>query len=108
MENGKINSEEFKKLKVLIDSTQEFSSKPKFNLNEKLPQLEKYVSENNFETFDIDVKTEKDAVKKKGLFGRLGDAISGNENIRKERTVITLKMAKLQLLTELRSRLIVS
>ena len=82
---------EFKKLKLLADSTYQFSTKSNFKIREDLPQLKKADFDYNFDKFDIQTQTYSDTVKKKGLFGRLGDAIAGKENVRKESTVITMK-----------------
>ena len=88
----KKDSSEFKKLKMLADSTYQFSTKSSFKIREDLPKLKKYDFNNfNFEKFDIQTKTISDTVKKKGLFGRLGDAISGKVDVQKESTVITVK-----------------
>lgn len=83
-----------KKFKSLIDSTYEYSAKADFRIKNNLPELKKYNLDYNFDKFNIETKTFSDTVKKKGLFGRLGDAISGKENVRKESTVITVKHGK--------------
>lgn len=85
---------EIKKFKSLIDSTYEYSAKADFRIKNNLPELKKYNLDYNFDKFNIETKTFSDTVKKKGLFGRLGDAISGKENVRKESTVITVKHGK--------------
>ncbi|MCS3529856.1 HAMP domain-containing sensor histidine kinase [Chryseobacterium sp. JUb7] len=92
----KKDSLEIKKLKLLIDSTYQFSTKPNFKIRNDVPKLEKYDFGNSLDkfNFNVETKTYSDTVKKKGLFGRLGDAISGKENVRKESTVITLKQGK--------------
>ncbi len=88
----KRDSSEFKKLKLLADSSYQFSTKSSFKVSENLPKLRKYDFNNyNFEKFDIQTKTVSDTVKKKGLFGRLGDAISGKVDVQKESTIITVK-----------------
>lgn len=88
----KRDSSEFKKLKLLADSSYQFSTKSSFKVSENLPKLRKYDFNNyNFEKFDIQTKTVSDSVKKKGLFGRLGDAISGKVDVQKESTIITVK-----------------
>ena len=67
---------------MLADSTYQFSTKSSFKIREDLPKLKKYDFNNfNFEKFDIQTKTISDTVKKKGLFGRLGDAISGRKKV---------------------------
>ncbi|MFL9834338.1 sensor histidine kinase [Chryseobacterium terrae] len=92
----KTDSWESSKLKLLIDSTYQFSNKSNFNEPVSFPKIKKYVSNYNLDkyNFDIEKKIITDTVKKKGLFGRLGDAISGKENIRKESTIITVKQGK--------------
>jgi hypothetical protein len=85
---------EIKKLKSLIDSTYEYSTKSNFKVENSLPKLEKYSVNYDFDKFKVETKTISDTVKKKGLFGRLGDAISGKENVRKESTIITVKQGK--------------
>ncbi|WP_374461899.1 ATP-binding protein [Chryseobacterium taeanense] len=85
---------EVKKLKSLIDSTYEYSSKTNFSTKKDFPKVTKYDPDYNFDKFNIETKTYSDTVKKKGFFGRLGDAISGKENVRKESTVITVKQGK--------------
>ena len=85
---------EIKKFKSLVDSTYEYSTRADFRIKDNLPELKKYNLDYNFDKFNIETKTFSDTVKKKGLFGRLGDAISGKENVRKESTVITVKHGK--------------
>lgn len=90
----KKDSMEIKKLRSLIDSTYEYSTKSNFKVENSLPKLEKYSVNYDFDKFKVETKTITDTVKKKGLFGRLGDAISGKENVRKESTIITVKQGK--------------
>ncbi|WPO83587.1 HAMP domain-containing sensor histidine kinase [Chryseobacterium sp. JJR-5R] len=85
---------QIKKLQSLIDSTYEYSVKSDFKAGNDLPELKKYDLDYNFDKFNIETKTYSDTIKRKGFFGRLGDAISGKENIRKESTVITVKQGK--------------
>ena len=87
----KTDSLEFKKLKLLIDSTHQFSTKSNFKMRGDLPKLKKFDTNYNFDKFDIETKVSSDTIQKKGLFGRLGDAIAGKVNVQKESTVITLK-----------------
>ena len=88
----KKDSSEFKKLKMLADSTYQFSTKSSFKIGVDAPQFKKYNFDNyNYEKFDIQTKTVSDTVKKKGLFGRLGDAIAGKVDVQKESTIITVK-----------------
>ena len=90
----KNDSLEIKKLKSLIDSTYQYSAKSNFKIDNRVPKLKKYNLDYNFDKFDVETKTYSDTLKKKGLFGRIGDAISGKENVRKENTVITIKQGK--------------
>ncbi|WP_426276508.1 sensor histidine kinase [Chryseobacterium sp. S-02] len=89
----KKDSLQIKKLKVLIDSTYNFSTKSNLKPNNSF-KIQKYTPEYRFDKFDLETKTYTDTVKKKGLFGRLGDAISGKETVRKDSTVVTLKQRK--------------
>jgi len=90
----KRDTTELKKLKLLVDSTFQFSTKSTFKMKEELPTFKKYDFNYNFDKFDIQQQTFADTVQKKGLFGRLGDAIAGKVNVQKESTVITLKNGK--------------
>jgi signal transduction histidine kinase len=91
----KKDSLEVKKLKVLIDSTYQFSMKSNFKANNsEMPKFKKYNLDYNLDKFNVESKTYSDTVKKKGLFGRLGDAISGKQNVRKDSTVITMKQGR--------------
>lgn len=83
-----------KNLKLLIDSTYEFSTVSNFNSNQEFPKLKKYNINYDFNKFNIEKQTYKDTIVKKGIFGRLKDAISGKENVRKDSTVITVKSGK--------------
>lgn len=87
----KKDSLQIKKLQSLIDSTYEYSVKSDFKVGNNMPELKKYNLDYNFDKFNVETKTYSDTLKKKGFFGRLGDAISGKENVRKESTVITVK-----------------
>lgn len=82
---------ELRKLKLLVDSSFQFSTKSNFNMQDELPKFKKMEFDYNFEKFDIQQQTYADTIQKKGLFGRLGDAIAGKVNVQKESTVITLK-----------------
>ena len=85
---------ETKNLKLLIDSTYLFSTNSNLKLPENLPKLKTYNYNYNFDKFEVQTKTYSDTVKKKGLFGRIGDAISGKENVRKDSVVVTVKGGK--------------
>lgn len=85
-----------KTLKLLIDSTYQYSTNSNFKAPAVFPQIKKLKVDYNLDKYDfnIETKTYADTIKKKGLFGRLGDAISGKETVRKESTVITVKQGK--------------
>lgn len=89
----KKDSLDIKKLKVLIDSTYNFSTQSNLKPNNSF-KIQKYTPEYHFDKYDLETKTYTDTVKKKGLFGRLGDAISGKETVRKDSTVVTMKQSK--------------
>lgn len=90
----KKDTAELKKLKLLVDSSFQFSTKSTFKMRDELPKFKKMDFDYNFEKFDIQQQTYADTIQKKGLFGRLGDAIAGKVNVQKESTVITLKNGK--------------
>lgn len=85
---------ETKDLKLLVDSTYQFSTKSNFRVRDELPKATKYNLNYDFDKFEVQTKTFSDTLKKKGLFGRLGDAISGKENVRKDSVVVTVKSGK--------------
>lgn len=91
----KKNVGETKNLKLLTDSTYQFSTNANLRIPEVLPKLKTYNYNYNFDKFEVQTKTYSDTVKKKGLFGRIGDAISGKENVRKDSVVVTVKGGKI-------------
>ncbi len=99
----KSDSLEIKKLKSLIDSTYEYSAQSNAKAQNRFPKLQKYNADYNFDRFNVETKTFSDTVKKKGLFGRLGDAISGKENVRKDSTVVTVKQGKVPVSAEIKA-----
>ena len=87
---------DLKKFKVLIDSTSQISNSANQDWTQNksksdLIKIKKYKFDYNPDNFEVHTEVFKDTIKKKGLFGRLKDAISGNENVRKDSTVITMK-----------------
>ncbi|WP_435525986.1 hypothetical protein [Chryseobacterium indoltheticum] len=56
-----------KKLKLLVDSTYQYSTKSNFREPVSVPSLKKYVSNYNLDkyNFDVETKTVTDTVKKK-------------------------------------------
>lgn len=83
-----------KNLKILIDSTYQYSVSSDFKSQKNLPKLERYDVDYDFNRLDVKTQTYSDTVKKKGLFGRVGDAILGRVNVRKDSTVVTVKNGK--------------
>ncbi|GEN76597.1 sensor histidine kinase [Chryseobacterium hagamense] len=99
----KTDSLEIKKLRSLIDSTYEYSAQSSVRAQNGFPRLQKYSADYNFDRFNIETKTFSDTVKKKGFFGRLGDAISGKENVRKDSIVVTVKQGKVPVSAEIKA-----
>lgn len=85
------NSAKVQKFKILIDSTQEYSTNSNFKVQNVFPEIRKYDLDYDFGKFNIETKTYSDTVKRKKFFGRIKDAISGKENVRKDSTVVTMK-----------------
>lgn len=90
----KKDSGETRKLKLLVDSTYQFSVKSDFGSRREVPKLKKFESQYNFDKFEVQTKTYSDTIKKKRLLGRLGDAILGKENVRRDSVVVTVKSSK--------------
>ena len=80
-----------KDLKALIDSTYQISSQVLNKGPKELPKLNKFEVKYKLEIPEIEMQTFSDTIKKKGMFGRLKDAITGKENVRKDSTVIIFK-----------------
>lgn len=99
----KSDSLEIKKLQSLIDSTYEYSAKSNVRAANDFPKLQKYHADYNFDRFNIETKTFSDTIKKKGFFGRLGDAISGKESIRKDSTVVTVRQGTVPVSAEIKA-----
>lgn len=87
------NVVEVKNLKKIIDSAYQTAE----NIKKPIPDTSFPVFTKfhkgyyDFEKFDVETKTIADTIKKKGLFGRLGDAIKGKDNVQKVTTITTLK-----------------
>lgn len=90
----KMDALNVKNLKSLIDSAYQYSAKSNYNNQLELPEIKKYKYNFNVDKYDVETKTFSDTIAKKGLFGRLGDAISGKVNVKKDSTVVTLKQGK--------------
>ncbi|KQT21422.1 histidine kinase [Chryseobacterium sp. Leaf404] len=82
-----------KDLKKMIDSTQKYTSAVARKALDELPALQKYNLNYDFDKFNVvlDTKVYRDTIKKKGLFGRLGEAISNKGQREKDSVVITVK-----------------
>ena len=101
----KKDSLKIENLKLLVDSTQEFSKNSDLKSSVALPQLKKFNTDFNFEKFDVQTKTISDSVPKKGIFGRLKDAFAGKENVRKDSTIVTIKSGKAAKSTKIKTEL---
>ena len=101
----KKDSLKIENLKLLVDSTQEFSKNSDLKTTIQLPQLKKFNTDFNFEKFDVQTKTISDSVPKKGIFGRLKDAFAGKENVRKDSTIVTIKSGKAAKSTKIKTEL---
>ena len=101
----KNDSLKIENLKLLVDSTQEFSKNSDLKTTIQLPQLKKFDTDFNFEKFDVQTKTISDSVPKKGIFGRLKDAFAGKENVRKDSTIVTIKSGKAAKSTKIKTEL---
>ncbi|MBQ0152173.1 MAG: HAMP domain-containing histidine kinase, partial [Chryseobacterium sp.] len=91
---NKIDSSVVSNLRGMIDSTQQFSTRANLVKREPIPELMKQNYDFNFNKYDVETKTYTDTIQKKGIFGRLKDAISGKVNVQKDSTVVTLKNNK--------------
>ncbi|WP_390455924.1 sensor histidine kinase [Chryseobacterium sp. Alg-005] len=89
--------------KTLIDSVYQFSMNLPAKTDDKPIELEKF--KNDFEDLNIETHTYSDTIKKKGLMGRLKDAISGKVNVQKESTVITMTNNKAADLSKIKSEM---
>lgn len=101
----KNDSLKIENLKLLVDSTQEFSKNSDLKTTVQLPQLKKFDTDFNFEKFDVQTKTISDSIPKKGIFGRLKDAFAGKENVRKDSTIVTIKSGKAAKSTKIKTEL---
>lgn len=101
----KKDSLKIENLKLLVDSTQEFSKNSDLKTTVQLPQLKKFDTDFNFEKFDVQTKTISHSIPKKGIFGRLKDAFAGKENVRKDSTIVTIKSGKAAKSTKIKTEL---
>lgn len=101
----KLDSSVVSNLKGLVDSTYQFSRQSNFGMRSPLPELKRYDYDFNFDKYDVETHTYTDTLVKKGIFGRLKDAIAGKVNVQKDSTVVTLKNAKAQSTARMRGEL---
>lgn len=99
----KIDTVKTTKFKTLVDSVYIYSQNLPAKMEEKPYELEKF--KNKFEDLKIETHTYSDTIKKKGLMGRLKDAISGKVDVQKENTVITLTNNKPTDLSQIKSEM---
>lgn len=92
-------------LETVIDSVYQSSLNPPAKAQDQKYELEKYENKDSFEDLNIQTRTFSDTVKKKGLMGRLKDAIAGKVNVQKESTVITLTNKKPAHISKIKSRM---
>lgn len=77
--------------KMLIDSTYQYTKKSDLKESEDQPKLKKIEINFDFDIPEIKTQTFSDTIAKKGIIGRLKDAISGKENVRKDSIVVTVQ-----------------
>ena len=88
-----VDNDRLKKLKVLVDSSRHVVNSPIVKPT-PFPNLKPFNYDYDFGKYDIETQTYSDTVVKKGLFGRLKDAISGKVNVKKDSVVVTMKEAQ--------------
>ncbi|GEN70975.1 sensor histidine kinase [Chryseobacterium lathyri] len=94
------------KLQTIIDSVYQYSLKPPVTIiPDQHCELERYKNMDDFEDLNIQTQTYSDTIKKKGLMGRLKDAISGKVDVQKESTVITMTNKKPANLSKIKLRM---
>ena len=97
---------EVKNLKLLVDSTSQISTNSNLKIRGEVPKLKRFDYNFNFEKFEVQKKIYTDTIKKKkGLFGRLGDAIAGKENVRKDSVVVTVKNKTIPMSTQIKTEM---
>lgn len=80
-----------RKLRTVIDSITRSFVVPNSVQTERSPLIQKYTYEYKAPEINIETERYSDTLQKKKLFGRLKDAISGKENVRKDSTVVKMK-----------------
>lgn len=101
----KKNSVDIDDLRLMIDSTTQLTTKSLYKKPDVLPKMKKFDFDYDFSKYDVETKTYSEPVVKKGIFGRLGDAIAGKENIKKDSTVVTLKEGKSNQFSKMKSEI---
>jgi len=84
------------KLERIIDSLIDVQIVPNLKLEADLLKLKKYDFQDVLNSIDVETFMLVDSVERKGLFNRLGDAISGKVDVQKEKlnVVVTMKFGK--------------
>lgn len=81
-------------LQKLIDSTKSLSLDSTPFQPSELPEIQEYFPKFDYSKFEISTKTFSDSTKKKGLFGRLKDAVAGNDSKNKDSVIVTINKTK--------------
>lgn len=86
----------FENAKSKIDSLRKANPITNTNSFEELLDLKKFDYSQILNSVKVETNVEVDSVKKKGFFGRLGNAISGNVDVQKEKVnvVVSMKFGK--------------
>ena len=90
LNSSKYLSSNVQDLKLKLDSISNLTSNVENNLNDL--KFEIYNANSVLNSIEVETNTEKDTLKKKGFFGRIGSAISGKSDVQKEKTSIIIKM----------------
>lgn len=95
-DNCKDEYEIFQSAKTKIDSLRKANPITNTSNFEELLDLKKFDYSQILNSVKVETKVEVDSVKKKGFFGRLGNAISGNVDVQKEKVnvVVSMKFGK--------------
>lgn len=93
------------KLRSFIDSTYQYSTTVSLSKGNEVVPIKKFDYSFNLDRFDVETKTYSDTLAKKGLFGRLGDAIAGKVNVKKDSVVVTLKQGKSPVFSQIETEL---
>jgi len=95
-DNCKDDYEIFQSAKTKIDSLRKANPITNTSNFDELLDLKKFDYSQILNSVKVETKVEVDSVKKKGFFGRLGNAISGNVDVQKEKVnvVVSMKFGK--------------